>query len=346
MPPSARNPAQPQFLSVRASLLTALVDLFATSDRGIHRLLERSGLAGAQDVDPYATVPMAQFVGFLEEGAAVSGDGAFGARLGSSVRAADMGPVGIVLSLSENVAGGMARFARFTRALQSGTDAQWIRSEDRWIFSYRVSDPTLWPRRHDAEFSLSSVVQVIRDNFRARWSPEEVHFEHSAPPDTQPLEKIFRCPVRFDQPINRLIFAADICEEPVRKEDADLLAALQRHVQDIIGTAVETPDIIAAVRSVIEANLGLRAITLDYVATALSMTPRTLQRRLSREGVTLRALLEEIRHRRAMSLLSQSRAKVSDVSDALGYSDPTAFWRAWRGWTGTTPSHAKSIRAR
>lgn len=333
---------QRQFLSVRASLLSALVSRLETSDRNIHKLLGRRGLASAQQVDPYGTVPMAQFVGFLEEGAAVSGDVAFGARLGTAIKAADLGPVGIVLSLSSNIALGMERFCRFTNALQSGTESTWTRSEDRWIFSYRLSDPTLWPRRQDAEFSLTSMVQIIRDNFRTRWTPEEVHFEHSAPADPQPLERILRCPVRFDQPINRVIAAADSCEEAVRKEDFDLLAALQRHVQDIIGTAVGSPDIIAAARAVIEANLGLRPITLDYLATALSMTPRTLQRRLSQDGVTLRAMLEDIRHQRAAQLLSHSRAKIADVADALGYSDPTAFWRAWRGWTGTAPTQAKS----
>lgn len=332
---------QRQFLQVRASLLSALVARLETSDRTIHRLLDRSGLGAAQLVDPYGTVPMAQFVGFLEEGAKVTDDIAFGARLGTAIKAADMGPVGIVLSLSDCIAKGMERFVRFNRALQSGTEVQWVPSEDRRIFTYRLKDPTLWPRRQDAEFSVTSVVQVIRDNFRARWSPDEVHFEHAAPSDTYSLERILRCPVRFDQPINRLITSAAACDEPVRKEDPDLLDALQRHVRDIIDATAPAMDIIAAARAVIEANLGVRPITLDYLATALSMTPRTLQRRMAHEGITLRALLEEIRHQRAKALLSQSRAKVSDVSEALGYSDPTAFWRAWRMWTGTTPSGAK-----
>ena len=186
------------------------------------------------------------------------------------------------------------------------------------------------------------MVQVIRDNFRARWTPQEVHFEHAAPDDPQPLEKIFRCPVRYAQPINRLIADKADCAQIMRKEDRDLLATLQRHIQDIIGTTVATPDIATAARAVIEAHLGLTPITLDHVADALSLTPRTLQRRLAASGITLRALLEDIRHTRAQALLSQPRAKVADVSDALGYADPTAFWRAWRGWTGTTPSRARS----
>lgn len=285
---------------------------------------------------------MAQFVGFLEAAARVTNDPGFGARMGTEIKASDMGPVGIMLSLSESVAAGMARLSKYTNAVQDGTDSQWVQSDDSWIFSYRLTDPALWPRRQDAELSLSSIVQVIRDNFRARWTPEEVHFEHAAPDDPQPLERLFRCPVRYAQPINRMIVDRDSCGQIVRKEDSDLLATLQRHIEDIIGATVATPDIGTAARAVIEANLGLTPITLDHVANALSLTPRTLQRRLAADGITLRAMLEDIRRSRARTLLSQPGAKIGEVSDALGYSDPTAFWRAWRGWTGTTPSHVKS----
>lgn len=340
-PTTEATPGRP-FYTVRASFLSALLTRFEATDRGATRLLDRTGISMAQLADPYGTIPMAQFVGFLEAAAQVTGDPGFGARMGTEIKAGDMGPVGLVLSLSESVAAGMARLVRYTNALQGGTDTQWIRFDDTWIFSYRLTDPTLWPRRQDAEFSLSSVVQVIRDNFRSRWTPQEVHFEHAAPEDPQPMERLFRCPVRYGQPINRLIADTAFCAQIVRKEDQDLLATLQRHIQDIIGTTVAAPDIVTAARAVIEAHLGLTPITLDHVADALSLTPRTLQRRLADHGIPLRALLEDVRRTRATVLLAQPRAKVAEVSEALGYSDPTAFWRAWRGWTGTTPSQAKS----
>ena len=342
MPPATHATTGRQFHSVRASFLSALVTRFEATDKGASRLLSRTGISTAQLADPYSTIPMAQFVGFLEAAAEASDDPNFGARMGTEIKAGDMGPVGLLLSLSESITAGMARLVRYTNALQSGTDTQWIRSDDNWIFSYRLTDPTLWPRRQDAEFSLSSVVQVVRDNFRTRWTPEEVHFEHAAPDDPQPLEKLFRCPVRYAQPINRLIADKSVSGQIIRKEDHDLLTTLQRHIQDIIGTVVATPDIGTAARAVIEAHLGLTPITLDHVADALSLTPRTLQRRLAADGITLRAMLEDIRRTRATALLSQPRAKVADVSEALGYSDPTAFWRAWRGWTGTTPSQTKA----
>ena len=262
MPPANDAKAGRQFHSVRASFLSALVTRFEAADKRVNRLLDQTGISPAQLSDPYGTIPMAQFVGFLEGAAEVSDDPDFGARMGTEIKAGDMGPVGLLLSLSESVTSGMARLVRYANALQSGTDTQWIRSDDNWIFSYRLTDPSLWPRRQDAEFSLSSVVQVIRDNFRARWTPEEVHFEHAAPDDPQPMERLFRCPVRYAQPINRLIADQTLCAQIIRKEDDDLLTTLERHIQDIIGTTVAPPDIGTAARAVIEAHLGLAKLRL------------------------------------------------------------------------------------
>ncbi|WP_198521916.1 helix-turn-helix domain-containing protein [Sagittula sp. P11] len=81
----------------------------------------------------------------------------------------------------------------------------------------------------------------------------------------------------------------------------------------------------------IDANLGISAITLDRVAAALHLGPRTLQRRLAAEGTSLRALLDQVRHARATRLLAQPGPQVGLVAQLLGYTDPTAFRQAWRG---------------
>lgn len=193
-------------------------------------------------------------------------------------------------------------------------------------------------RRQDAEFSLSSLTQMIRDNFSSRFAPLEVHLEHPAPEDPQPLERMFRALVRYLKPINRLIIARPDAHRVFRHEEQGLLATLERHVRDLIGEATPVLNTTSAARAVIDAHLGLTAITLDRVAAALHLGPRTLQRRLAAEGTSLRALLDQVRHARATRLLAQPGPQVGLVAQLLGYTDPTAFRQAWRGWTGEAPS--------
>jgi AraC-like DNA-binding protein len=327
-----------EFSSVRASFLTALIDRFEVQGRSAQPLLNRIGISPAQLSDPYGAISLPLFVAFLEAAADIAGDPLLGARIGAGLSAADMGPVGIILSLSASLERGMSRIARYSDALQGGTQNQWIEDQDQFVFSYRIADRTIWPRRQDAEFSLASVTTVIRDSFSQRFAPLEVHLEHPPPEDPQPLERLFRAPVLYLQPINRLIIARTDATRVVRQEDQGLLATLERHVRDLIGEATPIRDATSATRAVIDANLGLSAITLDRVAAALHLGPRTLQRRLAVENTSLRKLLDEIRHERASRLLGQPGARVGQVAQALGYTDPTAFWRAWRGWTGQPPS--------
>ncbi|GLT10723.1 AraC family transcriptional regulator [Sulfitobacter porphyrae] len=332
LPPTAR------FSSVRASFLTALVSRFEATGTKAQPLLNRTGITLAQLNDPYGAIPLPQFVEFLEAAALETRNDNIGARIGAQLTASDMGPVGIVLSLSENIETGITRFASYANALQDGAETQWIQQGDSWVFTYRLKDPNIWPRRQDAECSLVSLVQVVRDNFKSGWAPQEVHFEHGSPADPRPLERFFRCPVRFSQPFNRFIVDRGACLTNVRTEDQALLAALERHVEEIIGAVAPVQNISESVTAVIHASLGISPVTVDHAARALSTTPRSLQRHLKEAGTSFRSLLETTRRERAQMLLSQPQAKVAQVADALGYADATAFWRAWHKWTGTAPS--------
>ena len=333
------------FSTVRASFLAALITRFEVQGRSAQPLLNRIGISAAQLSDPYGAIPLPLFVDFLEAAAEMSDDPILGARIGTGLTAADMGPVGLILSLSGSVDRGISRIAHYVNALQSGTQSQWVPDRDRFVFSYRISDGAIWPRRQDAEFSLSTVTQVIRDNFSSRFAPIEVHFEHPAPADPQALGRIFRAPVKYLQPINRLIIARSDATRVLRQEDVGLLDTLERHVRDLVGEASPQFGLeggtTAAARAVMDASLGLSAVTLDRVAAALHIGPRTLQRRLSAEGTSLRDLLSDLRHARAAKLLAQPGARVGQVAQALGYTDPTAFWRAWQGWTGETPNETR-----
>lgn len=330
-----------RFSSVRASFLTALVSRFEATGASAQPLLNRTGITLAQMNDPYGAIPLPQFVEFLEAAALETKNESIGVRIGAQLTASDMGPVGIVLSLSENIETGITRFASYANALQDGAETQWILQNDTWVFTYRLKDSNIGPRRQDAECSLVSLVQVVRDNFKPKWSPQEVHFEHSSPADPRPLERYFRCPVRFSQPFNRFIVERESCRSNIRTEDPALLAALERHVQDIIGAAAPVQSIRESVTAVINASLGISPVTVDHAARALSISPRSLQRHLKDAGTSFRELLENTRRERAQMLLSQPQAKVAQVADALGYADPTAFWRAWHSWTGTAPSDHK-----
>ena len=76
---------------------------------------------------------------------------------------------------------------------------------------------------------------------------------------------------------------------------------------------------------------------LEQITEKLHMSDRTLKRQLAAEGTSFSAILEEVRHRQAIALLSRSDFTLDRISECLGYSDVANFNRAFRRWTGKTP---------
>jgi AraC-like DNA-binding protein len=73
------------------------------------------------------------------------------------------------------------------------------------------------------------------------------------------------------------------------------------------------------------------------VASMVSTSARTLQRRLRGAGLTYAGLVQQARCEAASRMLLESDQTVSDVARTLGYSDPAHFTRAFQRWTGLTP---------
>ena len=92
-----------------------------------------------------------------------------------------------------------------------------------------------------------------------------------------------------------------------------------------------------SVASLLRTLIQYRAADLATVAGVLRVPPRSLQRRLSEEGVTFRRLLSEVRSEIACQRLRHTDDPIADVARDLGYADAPHFVRAFRGWHGKSP---------
>jgi AraC-like DNA-binding protein len=72
-------------------------------------------------------------------------------------------------------------------------------------------------------------------------------------------------------------------------------------------------------------------------ATIMCTSVRTLQRALSRAGVTYSKIVEYARFEAAAEMLTNPQLKIIDIAYALGYEDPSHFARAFRRVAGSSP---------
>jgi AraC-like DNA-binding protein len=78
-------------------------------------------------------------------------------------------------------------------------------------------------------------------------------------------------------------------------------------------------------------------VSIESAARSLGTSVRTLQRELNREGTDFRTMANAMRTRRAIELLRQTNASVTNIAMVLGYSSPAHFARAFHNATGLSP---------
>nr|WP_321484431.1 AraC family transcriptional regulator ligand-binding domain-containing protein [uncultured Cohaesibacter sp.] len=321
--------------SVRASVLLPLVQQIDTTWGKGDILLALHGILRAQLEDPYARVSMSRYVALFEDAATLIKEPHLGAMLGLATKPGDLGPAGLLFSMSSTIRRAFERVTSNVQSLQGATSSGLIEDSDELIWSYRITDESIWPRRQDSEFTISTTLQMVRSFFDPNWSPLEIHFEHGEPSGVKELEKLFQAPLIFGQSSNRIIFDREGADKRYRVEDPALTTIIERHLSDIIGEVDGNLSFTSKVSSYIEIHLTHKRITLPEIARELKISPRTLQRRLAEEGTSLRVLIESHRNSVTTNLL-QAKIRKNRIAETLGYADSTTFWRARRNWSSDT----------
>jgi AraC-like DNA-binding protein len=96
------------------------------------------------------------------------------------------------------------------------------------------------------------------------------------------------------------------------------------------------------VRRVLRSALSNADPQLSATAKRLGLTARSLQRRLQDEGTSFQALRDETRRALADRYLTEGLS-LAEISFLLGFSEPSAFFRAFKRWTGRTPIERRAM---
>lgn len=190
------------------------------------------------------------------------------------------------------------------------------------------------------EEAFASFLQVARGLVGNSFKPVRVDLAYPAPPYASEYERVFACPVRFGQASNAFVAENAWVARPLLTYDP--LSHRQALEFLDIGTSREQEkvDLFESVERAVRQNL--RSLpTLSDVAKQLHLSERTLRRRLSDNGVSYQALLDDVRKNRAIEILASSSVSIEQVAMDVGFSDAHNFRRAFKRWTGSAPSELR-----
>ncbi len=328
----------------RASSLGPIAGFVHEQGGSIARVFREADLPLQIVEAPAMLVPLKEQFRLLERAARDTGDAQFGARLGQNVRVKNLGAYGRWVAAGQNLEAALARAAVGLNAmLQTATVLKLERFGTVAHWSIELFDPASEGRYQHELLALCYMLDILRFHAGPDWSPDLVLTTGPKWAHKGALELLYRAGVLTGQPMPAIRFDARLlaCRRPHRAAGTDCDAADNAAEPSIPGDGDDL-GIIAAVTALSLLNGYPR---LDWVASKLGVTRRSLQRRLNGCGTSFAHLVERTLRERAEALAVQPGVTLTAIAFELGYSDTAHFSRAFKKWTGMNPSAYRSSRA-
>ena len=306
-------------------------------------VIQRAGLPSGFFAQEKISATTEQFFALWRAIEQTSGDPGIGLKMGAEWPVERYDPAAIAALCSRTYQDALARLARYKQLTcpeeirLSTPDRGELAIEFHFVLGHHAEPMVL------VDLCLAWVLAIGRRGTGFPITPLRLESTRHEPQHRQILEAHFGCPVKLDSVGDALILRTADVKRPFVTHNAQLLAMLAPQLEEELNArrSSETPNerVKAALKSLLAGHRPL----LSEVALHLGLSPRTLQRRLTENGVTFQRLLEEGRRELAQHYLSKSSLELNEIAYLLGYDDANSFFRAFQHWEGTSPGQWRAL---
>ncbi|MGO1500710.1 MAG: AraC family transcriptional regulator [Marinobacter sp.] len=266
----------------------------------------------------------------------VSGDPDIGLHLGQ-VLPVYKGQVLEYLFLSSPTFGeGLRRAKNYQRLLSDAANTDLHIVGDNACMVLDTASDDVRRLRHFNECLVQGLITFFRSITDGQFRPYRVEFEHERDEGHEHVKEVLGCEVIFGAEENRLYFSASLLAHASPHAEPELLDLHERFASEQVAR-LEKKDIVGQIERIIAELLDSGEVTLDAVATRLSIKPRTLRTRLTEAETSFNQVLANFRYRLARQLLATTDESIDEIVYLTGFSEPSTFYRAFKRWSGMTP---------
>lgn len=265
-----------------------------------------------------------------------------GLLLGQEMHSASYGILGYVMLVSDQLK--TALTCAWSCPLQLGSYFQARLTQQQGLASISFGDyaADVGLYAFNIDTCLSSYWCIIQSILGEQVWPTKIHLKRRQLTYLSAYEALFQCPIILGANEDALFFPTSWLTQPARYHNQTSFEMAYKQCQVIEDSLAQTViDTWAAKVSTLLAEDIVRYAAIGNVADALCVTERTLRRYLKAEATAFQWLLSEARMSQAMLLLQQGQLRMNQITEQLGYSDPSAFRVAFKRWKGMTPSAFK-----
>jgi AraC-like DNA-binding protein len=330
------NSSSPAPITVSVTVLTQMFLYLKSLGVDIDTFLRSIEIDPESVKSPDTYLPVETYLHIQESAAVYTNDPCFGLHMGEFAEAGSWSILGYMMMNCKTLGEAFEKSGRYSRIIGNMIEGS-VRIKFNKI-KVILDTPPHAPKmsRHCFESTIASSVRMMRNLSGQDLSPLEVTFIYPQPDSTAEYERVFKCPVLFEQKHNSFTIDMSLVNVPVLMGNPDLLAYFERYAQEFIAGLERKDATTQAVTKIILANLDDVSLSIRKVAKEMAMSVRTLQNRLSDEGVVFSDLMQDIRERLAKRYLSEDYT-VEQITYLLGFSEPSTFRKAFKKWLGMTP---------
>jgi AraC-like DNA-binding protein len=298
---------------------------------------ERAAASVLGDGPPPESMPLAEFVRFSEDVVARTRDVAIPWLAGGTYDLAALGPLGDAINSAGRVGSALRRLVDYFSLLQDCTDIRLGLEDDMASVSYRILDPDIWPRHHDAMFTLGIVSQILKRGTRGSWDKIEFAFEAESHEMRGDIGKVVCAPCTFGADTNQIRFPAALLDLALTQPANPPVADVRQLSRSIVAKRRETP-LVDRLSQMVLRDLNSCAIEQERFAREMGMSSRTMRRKLTEQGSSFQQVLDECRMRQAVfEFRVRPDLSIAQIALRLGYAEHSNFTRAFHRWSGVSP---------
>jgi AraC-like DNA-binding protein len=326
---------------IRCSPFTAIPDMLRLEGIDPDSVLAASGLDKTALSRSDNVIPFFAAQRLIAICAAKTGRPDFGLHAGQRVGLTAIGVLGMAMRNCCSLGEALALFSSHYRRHDGEGVLIWRHERPVAAIGFGIPRSDLPGSAQALDFALAIGAQILRSICGPRWQPIEVRMARPRPHDPGPYRAALGDAIHFDAPESALIFDASWLDHPLTEARPELRDMLLGYLAAPSHDSNQSTS--DDVRRLLRMKSSDVSTSLNEVAAAMNVHPKTLARRLAVAGTTFKTLASEVRHERALQLLEQTSMTVADIASVLGYADIGSFSRAFKSRAGIPP---KAWRAR
>ena len=331
--PSERDPRKS--VPAPAGYLRLLLQRFATTRALRAQLLEGTDVDERRLLDPGGEVTLFTFVTLSENLTRIVGE-TWPLDAMSAWATAAQGALDVAARSAATIGEGIEILRRFGHVrgpfLQLGINRSRYKTALTLGSNVAMNAATMRAMSETAVLSSRSMIETLVGESMA---DIEYHFPWPRPAYADRLVAILGGKVVFGQPQCAIVLSNALCAQRSPYADQGLLASALNDLESAAGRISSKDLLTLKVERLLKRRRSGR-LSEDDAARELGISRRTLVRRLSDCGASFRDLLDSNLKQRAQQMLAARKLSRDEMSEALGFEDPTSFSRACRRWFKTS----------